>query len=107
MYSFSKQQRLLTRSDFASVRQKGYEKRGRFLRIRMMPSDSSKLGLIVSRRFGKAVVRNRFKRLIREAYRHLVHEWKKPNHFVILPNKTAVKATHSELIEELRSLVEA
>lgn len=32
-------------------------------------SENSRLGLTVSRRFGNAVQRNRFKRLVREAYR--------------------------------------
>jgi ribonuclease P protein component len=36
-----------------------------------IPSGSSRLGITVTKKVGSAVVRNRAKRLVREAYRHL------------------------------------
>ncbi len=50
------------------------EKRsGKFLLVQVTrkKSHSGKLGITASRKFGCAVVRNRFKRKIREIYRHL------------------------------------
>lgn len=105
MYCFPKSARLLNRHDFTAVRNNGQEKIGRYLRIRAMPADTAKLGLIVSRRYGKAVARNRFKRQVREVYRHLSKEWGTPSHVVVLPKKAALTASSDQLKEDLNQLL--
>ncbi|MDX8431285.1 MAG: ribonuclease P protein component [Candidatus Algichlamydia australiensis] len=68
---FPKSLRLLKSSDFSRVHKRGYKFVGEkiILHYRLGPSDFPKLGLTVSRKFGKANLRNRFKRLVREAFR--------------------------------------
>ncbi|GAB4186492.1 MAG: hypothetical protein Tsb0015_04320 [Simkaniaceae bacterium] len=73
---FSKKSRLLTRFDFRRVSHKGKTAYGEHLIIDYYfgKATSPKLGLTISRRAGKAHVRNRFKRVVREAFRHISHE---------------------------------
>ena len=48
---------------------------------------ASRLGLSVSRKIGNAVVRNRWKRLIREAFRHLPPDFAQGLDLVVLPRR--------------------
>ncbi|MFN0065530.1 MAG: ribonuclease P protein component [Chlamydiales bacterium] len=66
---FKKSQRLLSQKQFRLLAKQGTVLSGDFLRVQLRHSLHPKLGLTVTRRFGKAHDRNRFKRLVREAYR--------------------------------------
>ena len=67
---FPKQDRLLKRSEFASVFDSGAKVVCRELVIFACPATGKgRIGLVVSKKVGNAVVRNRVKRLLREAYR--------------------------------------
>ena len=68
---FPKSLRLLKRGDFSRVHKAGKKLVGKkiIIHYRLGPSPSPKLGLTVSRKFGKSHLRNRFKRLVREAFR--------------------------------------
>lgn len=73
---FSRDQRIRSRSEFDKVRHHGKRVPGRFFHLQVMPAEeevpSSRLGLVVSRRVGPAVVRNRVKRRFREIFRELL-----------------------------------
>ena len=71
--SFPKSLRILKRSHYKKVVKGRSKWSGKFLFIvyRLGHASCPKLGLTVTRRFGKAHDRNRFKRLVREAFRHL------------------------------------
>jgi ribonuclease P protein component len=75
-YSFPKSHRLRSRVEFAAV----YDARVREARgplmVYALPNDLGhpRLGLSTSRKVGTAVRRNRIRRLLREAFRHLQHD---------------------------------
>ena len=67
---FPSEFRLKKRTDFKRVYEDGTKRVGRYFSLFILPTGrEGRIGIVVSRRFGKAVERNRIKRLIREAYR--------------------------------------
>ena len=72
--SFHKSERLLKRSQFEVVMNRGQRKRvDTTLTLFFLANslDKNRLGIIASKKIGNAVVRNRAKRMIRETFRHL------------------------------------
>lgn len=64
--------RLTARAEFLRVQGQGRKFRGRHLLLVVAPApapDVARLGLTVSRKVGNAVVRNRVRRILREAWR--------------------------------------
>jgi ribonuclease P protein component len=71
--SFKKSARLLTRRDFTKVSRSSRKRSGKWLFVEIRyGAISNRLGLAVARQFGKSHERNRFKRLVREAFRLLL-----------------------------------
>ena len=68
---FSKKERLRKRKEFQLVFDKGVRCGNNQLKIFALSNGSSvsRLGLVVGRKFGNSPKRNRFKRILREAYR--------------------------------------
>jgi ribonuclease P protein component len=73
---FPKQLRLLKPAEFRRVLDARHIVSDRFLRLGGLPNGLAhpRLGLTVSRKVGNAVVRNRWKRVLREAFRLTQHE---------------------------------
>jgi ribonuclease P protein component len=69
--SFSKQIRLLKRVDFRRTERRGHRRSGNHIVViaRKNEFDFSRLGITVTRKVGNAVVRNRWKRRMREIFR--------------------------------------
>lgn len=76
--TLGKEERLRKRSQYLKLYNEGTKVSGRHFYVYFLENelDSSRLGITVSRRVGKPVVRNRIKRLLREVFRkhkHLIH----------------------------------
>ncbi len=104
-YPFPKAFRLLTRRSF--FLRGNPQKMGRFLIIDMKKTmrPHARLGLTVSKKYGCAAKRNRFKRLVREAFR-LNPAYTQINFDLnVRPRAFAKEATFLEIEEELKKLL--
>jgi ribonuclease P protein component len=90
-------QHLTRKADFEAVYRKGRSWAGRELVVRVLPNglDISRSGFAVNRRVGKAVVRNRVKRRLREIIRKtpLRPGWD----IVIIAREAAAQADYASL----------
>ncbi|GHT34430.1 ribonuclease P protein component [Planctomycetales bacterium] len=107
--TFPKSSRLLTTAEFQRVF--GYRKSvaDSLLIIYAAEQDlgQNRLGISVSRKVGNAVVRNRWKRLIREAYRtNLLPKTavEKYCDFVVVPKRGAALPKYAELEKSFQKL---
>lgn len=103
-YSYPKSSRILTHREFQEVRRKGKECVGTWLKVRYAPLSPSKLGVVVSRKAGNAVLRNQCKRIIREFYRLHHAEWP-VGHWVVSPRMSLVGSSPAALRDDFASLV--
>lgn len=101
-----KAERLKKNSDFLVVLRKGRFWANELMGIRAVPTDReiSRIGLVTSKRIGKAVIRNRVRRLLREATRPLplVPGWD----IVIIARQAAAEAPYRDIEAALRNLLE-
>jgi ribonuclease P protein component len=102
VYGFPKEYRLLKRFEFRRVENAG--KRKRLDHVVVVFAENSgeypRLGLVVSRRIGNAVIRNRVKRIIREFFRY--HRLTlNPVDIVVIARKGADRPERELLFKEL------
>ena len=106
-FGFPKTVRLLKPSDFDQVMRRRFSDADGLviLYASSNQSDVTRLGLIVSRKCGNAVVRNRWKRSLREAFRLVVPELPTGLDLVVLPRSGAMPNVE-RLQKSLRTLSE-
>ena len=70
-FRFTRQQRLLNSADFAAMKKRGSRVVTRHFIMQIAPAHGgvSRLGVVVTRKIGNAVQRNRAKRVLREVFR--------------------------------------
>lgn len=94
-----KQHRLTRSRDFLRIRRRGRSANGPLLALYVLPvrSPGIRVGFSVSKKVGKAVVRNRVKRLMREAVRHTLHEIRPGQDLVFIARPAASEASYAEI----------
>lgn len=104
---FTKAARLRKRKDFQRVNRSGKRLVGRFLLVDVLQrqDENSRLGITATRRFGKAHVRVRFKRIVREAFRRSVERLPKGIDLNVRPRSMGRNASSFEVAEELVRLL--
>ncbi len=90
-FGFPKSARLLKPTEFDRVMQCRFSEADGLMILYAARGQSSatRLGLVVSRKCGNAVVRNRWKRSLREAFRLVYHELPVGLDLVVLPRRGA------------------
>jgi ribonuclease P protein component len=105
---FPKSARILKAVDFRKAYNQGTRFTGRYFAafcLRVERSNGPRLGFTLPRAFGKAVVRNRAKRRLREALRVRLPEVAPEWDIVINPRRPAIAAPVEELRREVDRLV--
>ena len=102
--------RILRAADFRKAYNQGTRFTGRYfaafcLRVARTGNEGPRLGFTVPRAFGKAVMRNRVKRRLREALRVRLPEVAPEWDIVINPRRPAIAAPVEELRREVERLV--
>ncbi len=94
---------LTKRRDFETVFKEGVTLSSQYLVIYARPNElnCNRLGLSVSKKIGNAVIRNRIKRLLREALRGLLRGWPFYYDFVIVAKKSSLEGKLEDFIRDI------
>jgi ribonuclease P protein component len=104
--TFSKEQRLLKRWDYKRLSREGRRLVGDRIRVDLARgSGKTRLGITASTHYGNAPERNRFKRLVREAFRLSLPDLPVGVDLNVTPRKLAKTATLAEIRTELNRLL--
>lgn len=108
-YSFSKTERLTKNKEFRRIFREGKSFSNQYLTIYIYqhpPTEGKqiRLGLVVSRKLGKAVRRNKLKRRLREIFRLHKHLLKPGLDIIFLPRNQAVDYDFQELKKSVLSI---
>ncbi len=98
--------RLRRTSDYRRVQGRGQKIRRRSMLVIWLPRrdhPEPRVGLTVSKKVGKAVVRNQVKRWLREAVRHELHRLQRPVDVVLIAHPKAATSNARVLRDEVRS----
>jgi ribonuclease P protein component len=92
----SKVERLRKRAEFLEVYRRGEKVRGRYFFLYFLRNNlpHSRLGITVTRKLGKTVIRNRIKRRLREVFRKNKSSVRPPCDLVVNVTHTAVGASY-------------
>lgn len=97
--------RLKKRIEFQSVKKSGERLVGRFVCIDRKKGPELRFGITASGRFGNSPERNRFKRLVREAFRTSGHLMPQNIEVHVLPRQKAKGAKMQQIRDELLHLL--
>ncbi len=104
---FSKKERLLKRKEFQLVFDKGERFGNNQLKIYALSNGNSvsRLGLVVGRKFGNSPRRNRFKRILREAYRLNKNLLSNSVDIVVIPRPGLTELTLNAIEERFKIIL--
>lgn len=106
--SFPKAARLLSGLQFHKVVKQGqrFEGSAIFLDYRLGQEGLPKLGITVSKRHGKAHLRNRFKRVVREAFRLSISQLPSGLEMNITPRLPLSQYTREKILADLQLFID-
>lgn len=105
--NFPKTARLLHKRQFQKIIREGRRLSGIFVSIQYASKDSAlrpRLGITVSKKFGKAHDRNRFKRVVREAFREYSMHLPLGTEVHILPRSTSRQIKKQDVLSDLAKI---
>ncbi|MCX7779373.1 MAG: ribonuclease P protein component [Negativicutes bacterium] len=102
-FKFSKDNILRQNRQFQAVYKSGKSYANRFLVLYVLPRPSAKrqVGFAVGKRLGGAVVRNRVKRLLREAFRLNQHRFKSGMDLVLIARQPVLHLEFADVVKAL------
>lgn len=105
---FLRVQRLLNKQEYCRVYNFGRKYVGDKVVVFYLLSQSSysRLGITITKKWGRAHERNRFKRVVREAYRHEYFNFPLNIEMSIHPRKSYQKLRPEEIKLDLRALID-
>ncbi len=101
-----KKHRIKKNDEFQAVFQKGKSNANRQFVVYQLDKEEQpnfRIGLSVSKKIGNAVVRNRIKRMVRQAITELKDEIASGKDFVIIARKPCAEMTYEEVKKKLNS----
>jgi len=105
-FTFPKSRRLTQSAEFEHVKKNGRAQRGQLIVLSIVPANGAtpfRAGFITSRALGRAVLRNRVRRRLREIVRKHQREVVNGIWMVIIARASAARASHEQLeVEWLR-----
>lgn len=106
---FRKNNRLRKRSEFLKAQRKGMRRAGKYLVVYAYPNgtDFTRIGLTVARKVGNAVIRNIWKRRLREIFRTHKQDLPTGYDFVVIVKAGIEPVSAQALNEELLRLAAA
>ena len=111
-HGFSKSSRIIKAEDFLKVKTEGVAARTRGLIISCLPGHRRRLGIVVSRRVGNAVQRNRLKRITREFFRMERKKFPSGDNVVIMSpsvsklDNAQIRGELGKALEKLEGLID-
>lgn len=99
MYKLSKQGILRKNNSFQAVYRTGKSYANRSMVLYVLPNDGDnrKIGFAAGKRLGNAVIRNRVKRLLREAYRLNQHKLSAGFDLILVGRQAMVKSRYNNV----------
>lgn len=77
--------RIKKKKDFSKILKSGKRAHSETLTIVYFPSRRAEVAVCVGKKYGKSVMRNRIKRLLREAFRSNAEKVRAPYSFLLIP----------------------
>ncbi|MBN1595428.1 ribonuclease P protein component [candidate division FCPU426 bacterium] len=99
-----KNQKITTKREYDENIKNGKKRSGAFLSVYIAPGEQ-KFGIIISRKIKGAVVRNRYKRLIREYVRRAQHTLSNNKNYVIILFKKVMPDKYCTIEREMDKLM--